>query len=58
MNTALNESRTDGERVVRRDHRRVHAHRDLAVELLGDREQLHDVAELARRRDVVGGELA
>ena len=48
MNTALNESRTDGERVVARDHRRVDAHRDLAVELLGDREQLHDVAELAR----------
>ena len=48
MNTALNESRTDASGWCERDHRRVHAHRDLAVELLGDREQLHDVAELAR----------
>ena len=60
---ALDEHRVErvahrGERVVHRDHRRVHAHRDLAVELLGDREQLHDVAEVARRRDVVGGDLA
>ena len=35
----------------------MHAHRDLAVELLGDREQLHDVPEVARRRDVVEREL-
>ena len=35
------------------DHRGVDAHRDLAVELLGDREQLDDVAEIASRRDVV-----
>ena len=41
------------ERVAERDHRRMHAHRDLAVELFGDREQLDDVAEVARRRDVV-----
>ena len=31
----------------------MHAHRDLAVELLGDREQLDDVAEIARGGDVV-----
>ena len=49
MNTALNESRTEASGWCDGDHRRVHAHRDLAVDLLGDREQLHDVAELARR---------
>ena len=38
------------ERMTDRHHRRVHAHADRAVDLLGDREQLHDVAELGRRR--------
>ena len=54
MNTALNESRTDGERMALRHHRGVHPHRDLTVDLLGNCEELHDVAEVARRRDVVG----
>ena len=45
------------ERVPHRDHRGVDAHRDLAVELLRHREQLHDVAEVARRRDVVERDL-
>ena len=57
MNTALNEPRTDASGWCERDHRRVHAHADLAVDLLGDREQLHDVAELVRGRDVVGGDV-
>ena len=49
---ALDEHRVEelahrGQRVVDRHHRRVHPHRDLAVELLGDGEQLDDVAERA-----------
>jgi hypothetical protein len=43
-----------GERMTLGHHGGVHAHRDLAVDLLGDREQLHHVPEVARRRDVVG----
>ena len=58
MNTALNDSRTDASGWLRRDHRRVHAHRDAVRILLRDREQLHDVAELARRGHVGIGELA
>ena len=48
------------QRVVERDHRRVHAHADLAggLVLLGDREQLHDVAEPLRHGDVGGGDAA
>ena len=46
------------ERMVDRHHRRMHAHADRAVDLLGDGEQLHDVAELVRGRDVVGGDVA
>ena len=58
---ALDEHRVervaDGrQRVVHGHHRRVHTHRDLAVDLLGDREQLHHVAQRARRRDVVVGD--
>ena len=43
--------------MVRRDHRRMHAHRHLAVEALGHGEQLHDVAQVVGGRDVVGGDL-
>ena len=57
MNTALNESRTAASGWCTGNHRRVHAHRDLAADLLGDREQLHDVPEAAGRRDVVVGDL-
>ena len=57
MNTALNEPANGRERMVRRDHRRVHAHRDRAVEILGDREQLDDVSEVGGRGDVGGGDL-
>ncbi len=42
----------------RRDHRRVHAHRDAVRVLLGDREQLDDVSELAGRGHVRVGQLA
>ena len=41
-----------------RHHRRVHARAHRAVVLLGDREQLHDVAELGGGADVVGGDVA
>ena len=58
MNTALNEPRTDASGWRTGTIAGCTRTRDLAVELLGDREQLHDVAELARRRDVVGGDLA
>src|SRR5439155_18040577 len=42
------------ERVVRRDHRRVHAHRHLVLVTLGDGQQLHDVPELPGAGDVLG----
>ena len=57
MNTALYEPRTDASGWSSRHHRGVHVHADRAVDLLGDREQLDDVAELVRGRDVVGGDL-
>ena len=56
MNTALNDSRTVASGWVDGDHRRVHPHRDLAVERLDDGEQLHDVAEPAGEGDVGRGD--
>ena len=54
-NTALNASRTRGERVRGRDHRRVDAGGDALVAAeLGDREQLHHVAEPRGELDVLG----
>ena len=45
-----------GQRVAPRHHRRVHPHGDLgavvALEALGDRQQLDDVAEAVGERDV------
>ena len=38
-------------------HGRMYAGADATVVLLGDGEQLHHVAELLRRGDVVGGDL-
>ena len=42
------------ERMQLRHHRGVNPHRDLTVDLLRNCEELHDVTEVARRRDVVG----
>ena len=41
-----------GQKMARRNHRRMHPGLDRAVVVLGDREQLDRVAELARVRDV------
>ena len=43
--------------MVDRHHRGVHARADRAVDLFGHREQLDDVAELVRGRDVVGADV-
>ncbi len=40
--------------MIERHHCGVHAHADLAVDLFGDREQLHHIAELVGGGDVVG----
>ena len=41
-----------GERVLNRDHGGVHSYRDLTVEGLHDGEELHDVTQAPRHRDV------
>ena len=50
MNTALNESRTEASGWRTGTIAGCTRTATVAVELLGDREQLHDVAEVARRR--------
>ena len=58
MNTALNEPLTDASGWPRGTIAGCTRTLHRAVALLGDREQLHDVAELGRGRDVVGGDVA
>ena len=57
MNTALYEPRTDASGCSTGTIAGCTRALDRAVVLLGDREQLHDVAELRGRADVVGGDL-
>ena len=57
---ALDEDRVERaahrrERMRERDHRRVDAHGHVAVDFFGDGQQLDDVAQRPRRRDVVDG---
>ena len=56
--TALKAPLTRRERVVGVEERRVHAHRDAAVDALGRADQLERQPELLRVGDVVGGDAA